>query len=106
MTTGDLIAANDFCEFHHIEYSFIGSLEEAGLVQLVAHENQKFIEKAQLAQLEKIIRLSQDLDINIAGIEVIIYLLSRLEHMEEEISSLKNKVSFYQEDTSNAITNY
>jgi chaperone modulatory protein CbpM len=97
MVTEELISANDFCTFHHIEYSFIGSLEDAGLVQLVMFEDEKFIEKKQLPQLEKIIRLSQDLDINIAGIEVIICLLARMERMQEEISSLKNKVNFYRE---------
>lgn len=99
MTTENLIAATDFCTYHHIEYSFIGSLEDAGLVELVMFNEEKFIEKKQLPQLEKIIRLSQDLDINIAGIEVIIYLLTRIEQMQEEISSLKNEISFYQQNT-------
>jgi chaperone modulatory protein CbpM len=96
MTTEDLIAATDFCTFHHIEYSFIGSLEDAGLVHFVMLNDQKYIEKNQLEQLEKIIRLSQDLEIDLAGIEVIIHLLSRMEEMKEEITSLKNRIDFYQ----------
>lgn len=99
MTTENLIAATDFCTYHHIEYSFIGSLEDAGLVELVMLNEEKFIEMNQLPQLERIIRLSQDLDINIAGIDVIIYLLKRMEHMQEEISSLRNKIGVYPQNT-------
>ncbi len=98
MTSEDLIAANDFCAFYHIEYSFIGSLEDAGLIQLVILNDQKYIEKSQLQQLEKIIRLSQDLEIDVAGIEIIIHLLSKMEQMQQEIISLKNRIDFY-EDT-------
>lgn len=99
MATENLIAATDFCTYHHIEYAFIGSLEDAGLVELVMLNEEKFIEMNQLPQLERIIRLSQDLDINIAGIDVIIYLLKRMEHMQEEISALRNKIGVYPHNT-------
>lgn len=97
MTTEDLITADDFCRFHHIEYSFIGSLEDAGLIQLVIFNEEKFIEKKQLQHLERIVRLSQDLEIDVAGIEVIIHLLSRMEQMQQEINDLKNRINFLSE---------
>jgi chaperone modulatory protein CbpM len=97
MTTEDLITADDFCRFHHIEYSFIGSLEDAGLIQLVILNEEKFIEKKQLQHLERIVRLSQDLEIDVAGIEVIIHLLSRMEQMQQEINDLKNRINFLSE---------
>lgn len=97
MATEDLITADDFCRFHHIEYSFIGSLEDAGLIQLVILNEEKFIEKKQLQHLEKIIRLSQDLEIDVAGIEVIIHLLSRMEQMQQEINDLKKRINFLSE---------
>ena len=97
METQYLIAAQDFCIIHHIELSFIWSLEEAGLLQLVDLDEQKFIEHHQLGQLEKIIRLTRDLDINIAGVEVIINLLQRMEEMQNELNTVRNKLSFYEE---------
>lgn len=95
MRTGELIAANDFCKIHHIEYSFIGYLEEAGLVNLVVQDEQKFIHHNQLSDLEKIIHLYTDLDVNIAGIEVIFNMLKKIERMQQEIILLKNKIDFY-----------
>lgn len=97
MITEDLINADDFCRFHHVEYSFIGSLEDAGLIQLVILNEEKYIEKEQLQHLEKIIRLSQDLEIDVAGIEVIIHLLSRMEQMQQEINDLKKRINFLSE---------
>jgi len=95
MGTGNLIAASDFCNIHHIEYSFIGSLEEAGLVSLVVQNEQKFIHYNQLSDLEKIIHLYNDLDVNIAGIEVVFNMLQKIEQMQQEIITLKNKIDFY-----------
>lgn len=95
MKTENLIAASDFCTIHHIEYSFIGSLEEAGLVRLIVKNEEKFIHHNQLNDLEKIIHLYTDLDVNIAGIEVIFNMLQKIEQMQQEIITLKNKVDFY-----------
>ncbi len=97
MATEDLITADDFCRFHHIEYSFIGSLEDAGLIQLVILNEEKFIEKKQLQHLERIVRLSQDLEIDVASIAVIIHLLSRMEQMQQEINDLKKRINFLSE---------
>jgi len=94
MTTEEMIAANDFCAIHKIEYSFICSLEDAGLLQLVVMNEQRFIHHNQVNELEKMIRLYRELDVNIAGIEVIINLLNKIEEMQEEIRVLKNKVGF------------
>lgn len=95
MGTENLIAAIDFCTIHRIEYSFIGSLEEAGLVSLVDQDEQKYIPHDELGHLEKIIHLHTDLDVNIAGIEVVFNMLQRIEEMQQEIIALKNKINFY-----------
>lgn len=99
METENLIAAHEFCTLHHIEISFIGSLQEAGLLQLVEHEEQKYIQHQQLSQLEKIIRLTHELDINIEGVEAIINLLERIDNMQAEMNRLRNKLRFYEDST-------
>ena len=84
-----------FCNYHHIESSFIDLIEESGLVEFIIIDEQKFIHHSQLQQLERIIRLHQELEINISGVEAIVHLLERIEQMQFEISSLKNRLSFY-----------
>lgn len=94
MKQQDLIPATDFCQYHNIEYSFISSLEESGLISIQSVEHSTFIPIDEMQKLEKFIRLHYDLDINVEGIETINHLLKKIEEMQEEIMNLKNKTSF------------
>jgi hypothetical protein len=96
MQTEILIPADEFCASHHIEISFIKSLQETGLIEMTVTEDAKFIRTQQLNQLEKIVRLYYELDINLEGIETITHLLQRINNMQREIISLKNKLSAYE----------
>ena len=98
METHDLIPANEFCTSHQIEISFIRSLEESGLIELVTIEQKGFIPMAQLQQLEKIVRLYYEMDINLEGIETITHLLQHIHSMKKEIIRLTNELRFYQPD--------
>ncbi len=94
MKQQDLIPATDFCQYHNIEYSFISSLEESGLISIQSVEHSTFIPIDEMQKLEKFIRLHYDLDINVEGIETINHLLEKIEEMQMEIMHLKNKTSF------------
>lgn len=96
MATENLIAANDFCVYHHVEYTFIDSLEEAGLVELTVINEQKFISHEQLQHIERMTRLHHDLEINIAGIASIMDMLQRMEQMQTELRQLRNKLRFFE----------
>ncbi|MDP4282272.1 MAG: chaperone modulator CbpM [Bacteroidota bacterium] len=98
MNKEDLILVNDFCENHHIEISFIRSLEETGLIGIITVENDSYIDPGQLQDLEKIVRLHYDLDINLEGIETIKYLMQRMNDLQDEINDLKNRLRFYEEE--------
>lgn len=97
MKTANLITAKDFCLFHNIDYDVINSMHEAGLVKVTIIDKITFIDKKELQRLEKVINLYQ-LDINVAGIEAIIHLLSRVEKMQEDVRSLKNKLRLYENE--------
>jgi chaperone modulatory protein CbpM len=92
MAMKHLIATTDICTYHHVEYTFISSLEEAGLLEIKMVNNTAYIPESELQKLEKMIRLHHDLEINIAGIEAITHLLDRIEQMQEEMRILKNRV--------------
>jgi chaperone modulatory protein CbpM len=95
MQTGDLIAANELCIYHNIEYSFISSLSEQGLIEITTIEETRYIPTDQLHKLEQYIRLHTDLDINLPGIEAVSHLLERIESMQRRITSLQNKLRLY-----------
>jgi hypothetical protein len=48
--------------------------------------------------LEQIVRLYQELNINPEGIDAINVLLKHIENMQNEITDLRNKLNFYEEN--------
>jgi len=98
MATENLIAANDFCVYYNIEYTFINSLQEAGLVQIMTVNETTYIPKTELQKLERMITLHHDLEINVAGIEAITHLLDRVEQMQDNVRSLKNRLRLYEDE--------
>lgn len=91
-----LISTIEFCTIHDIEISFISSLHDTGLIEIVTIEETEYFDKSQLLQLEKIIRLYYDLGINLEGIETITHLLNRINEMQGEITALKNRLRLYE----------
>jgi hypothetical protein len=96
METEYLIAIDEFCASHNIEISFISSLQQSGLIEIITIKESPFIEADQLQQLEKFVRLYYELDINLEGIETINYLLQRIGSMHDEITTLRNKLRIYE----------
>ena len=96
MPTHRLIEVNKFCTSHNIEVSFISSLRETGLIEIHFDQESAFLEAEQLQQVEQFIRFHYDLDINIEGIECINHLLQRTVAMQDEIASLRNRLSLYE----------
>ena len=98
MQTEFLIPIDEFCESHSIETSFINSLQENGLIEIITIKESVFIDANQLQQVEKFIRFYYDLDINFEGIETITHMLHRISAMQEEIVSLRNRLRFYEQE--------
>ena len=96
METRDLILIEHFCSNHDIDFSFIDSLHEFGLIELIIHEDSKYLPKEQLKDLEKMMRMHYDLDINMEGIDVISHLLKRIHYLQEELKMTRNRLRIYQ----------
>jgi uncharacterized membrane protein len=93
MDKDELIPAKEFCIYHNVEYSFINSLEDSGLISITSVEQSAYISADEIQKLEKLIRLHYDLDINLEGIETIYHLLEKVEQMQKEILHLKNRIA-------------
>lgn len=96
MQTEYLIAVDKFCVIHNIEISFVRSLQRTGLIEITTIQETGFIDASQLAQLEKYIRLYNELNINPEGIDTINHLLERITTMQHEILVLKNRLRLYE----------
>lgn len=97
MNNSKMIPVNDICTIHRVEASFIQSVQASGLVEIVTVEEQQYILEDDLKELESIVRLYNEMDINLEGVEVIRHLLQRINTMHDEIISLKNRLDFYEE---------
>jgi len=98
MKTEYLVAVDDFCANHNIEVSFISSLQQSGLIEITTKKEKIYLEATQLQQVEKFIRFYYEFDINLEGIETITHLLQRLNSLQEEITSLRNRLRFYESE--------
>jgi len=96
MEPENLIPVHEFCASHEIEFSFISSLNEFGLIEVKLIQETIYIYKEQIKDLEKMIRLHYELDINIEGIDAISHLLQRVDNLHEELNALKNRLRLYE----------
>lgn len=96
MQPEDIIPASEFCLHHNIELSFINSLTENGLIEIVWVNEKIFLPVSQLERLEKIVQFHFELDINLEGIETITHLLERMKGMQVEINQLTNRLKAYE----------
>ena len=96
METEQLIRVETFCVSHSIELSFISSLEEYGLVEITKKEDAAYIPESTVKNMEQLVRLHNDLDINVESMEAIIHLLEQIKQKDAEIRMLQNRVRFYE----------
>jgi hypothetical protein len=98
MQTDETIPVNEFCIHHKIELSFIHSLKDVGLIEVMQLDEKLCVPLSQLPQLEKLVRLYYEMDINLEGIETITYLLNRMHEMQQQIVKLTNRIQLYENE--------
>jgi GTP1/Obg family GTP-binding protein len=98
MQTEEMIPASEFCVHHNIELSFLHSLNESGLIQIISIEETLYVPISQLPNLEKLVRFYYDLDINVEGIETITHLLYRINTMQQQIAQLTQRLYLYERE--------
>lgn len=98
MKNEQLIPTQTICSCYNIEISFVDSLNKMGLIHLVIIEEHQFIHQDQISDLEKIIRLHNELNVNLEGIDVVFNLLEKEQQLLVELNALKNRLSRYENE--------
>jgi hypothetical protein len=96
MQTEHLISIQEYCRYHHLEVTFVQTLEQRGLIQIITVDQSLYVQPEQIAQLEKFTRLHQELAIHADDLDVVSDLLERLEDMQKQIVYLQNRLAFYE----------
>ena len=96
MNLDQFIATEELCERYSVEHTFIRSLNNSGLLEVVTVEKREYVHCDKMADFEKLLRLHYDLDINLEGMEAIKHLLDRVTQLREENLALRNRLGLYE----------
>jgi len=98
MKEKNLIPTQILCLHYDIEISFVDALNTMGIIHIEIIEQNQFIHQDQISDLEKVIRLHNELNVNLEGIDIVFNLLEKQQALRNELNSLKNKLRLYEND--------
>ena len=83
------ISREELVRIYNVEITFFDSLEEAGLLKTETENDIKYLMFDELSTFEKFTNWHYDLEVNLAGLEVIKHLLDQMERLREENLTLR-----------------
>lgn len=98
METNNLVLVEKCCSNLGVEFTFINSLNDSGVIDVVILDDKKYISIDDLKRLERAIHFHFELNINIEGIDVIHNLLDQIEGLQEELRVTKNKLALFKSE--------
>ena len=96
MKTQEHIETKLLCTHYNIDISFINSLVDNNLIEVITIHKTEYIHHNYLSDFERIIRLYSDLNINIEGIDVICNLLNKIEDLKTDLAKAQDKLTLYE----------
>lgn len=90
-----LIAVTTLCSHYEIELSFVRALEHNGLIRVEMIREEPYLPEEQIRDFEKMIRLHQELNLNIEAIDVVFNLLEKEAKLRAELDALKSRLKRY-----------
>jgi len=79
-----------FCEFHKVEIELVYSFVDHGFIDIIKDKEQTFIPSSSIENLERCVRLSRELGVNLAGMEVINNMRLKMLELYKELHDLKS----------------
>lgn len=92
MDNEEIIPVTDFCTHYNVELSFIQSLHQSGLIEVIYQEEKLFLPLDDISHLEKLVRMHYEMDINLEGIETICHLLNKIDVMQQQINTMSRQL--------------
>jgi chaperone modulatory protein CbpM len=92
----ELIDTEELCIRYKVERTFIHSLKDSGLLEIISVEQKEYIHCDRMQEFEKMHRLYFDLNINFEGIEAIYHLLQQVRELQDLNIQLRNRLGLYE----------
>jgi len=93
--SGNRLLYSECLRIYEVEESFIESLQEVGLIQVIDQDEDRFVAYDDLSDLEQFIRWYYEMDINVGGIDALHNMLQRVRSLQSEIAQLRHELQFY-----------
>ena len=92
----NLIPIPILCAHYEVELSFFKNLSDMGLLEIKTIETKQYIDSASIYEIEKMVRMHQELDVNLEGIDIVFNLLQKIDSLQIELTALKNRLRLYE----------
>ena len=96
MKMENFIPLNQLSSYYEVELSFFINLSEIGLIEITMIDQAEYVHESNVERIERIIRMHNDLQVNPEGIDVVFNLLQKIEDLQEELRSAKNRLRLYE----------
>lgn len=96
MNIENLIPLPALSTHYKVEIAFFNNLSEMGLLEIKTIEEAQYIHPDAIFEIEKMIRMHQELAVNIEGIDVVLNLLQKIDELQNELVSVKNRLRLYE----------
>lgn len=90
------ILVRTVCTHYALEQTFIYGLGDKGLINIVTSDPDDLIHEEDLPRLEKILRIHRELAVDVDAMEVVLNLVDKIDQLQEELTLLKNRISFWE----------
>jgi hypothetical protein len=98
MKLKDFIPIIQLCELYKVEISFFNELDEMGLIRMTTLKQTSYLHQDKIGDVEKMIRIHQELNINTEGIDAVFHLLQKIDSLQSELNKLHNRLRLYEND--------
>ena len=92
MSNKTYIPITTICTHYKVETTFLEGLNDYGLIEITTVEQSPCIDQNHIKSLESMIRLHDDLHINLEGIDTVLNLLEKIESLQEELRVANNRL--------------
>ena len=96
MKTDYRILLQTISSHYQVELSFFNHLHDLGLIEIEIMEQSPYIHESQMYNLERMIRLHNELEVNPEGIDVIFNLLQKIDHLQKELIATHNRLRLFE----------
>jgi hypothetical protein len=98
MELKDFIPIIRLCEHYRVETSFFDKLHDEGLISITTLQQTSYLHQDRISDVEKMIRIHQELNINTEGIDAVFNLLQKIDRLQNEVNKLHDRLRLYESD--------